>query len=295
MLTPSYNRGELLNQLYASLVTNQNSSNVEIEWLIMNDGSTDKTNSIVKQFQKEDKIAIVYKEQENKGKMVALNELMKEATGDFIIECDSDDYFTKDAFQIIEKEIQQIENWDSIYALCFLKKDQNGNNMGNNFPKEKVPTTMFDLYFKDGVIGEKAFVFQAKIRKQFVYELAEQEKFVTEARMYHKMDLKYSVVCFNETISICEYQESGYSKNIEKVFMQNPKGYYQYFKEMFDHNWKGITFQKRLYIYKHYILFSYLTNQKRIIQKVKGMGNKFAIAILYIPGKLIAKKRFTKK
>ena len=42
VLTPTYNRGELLERLYESLEKNAQYG-VEIEWLIMNDGSTDKT------------------------------------------------------------------------------------------------------------------------------------------------------------------------------------------------------------------------------------------------------------
>ena len=31
---------------------------------------------------------------------------------------------------------------------------------------------------------------------------------------------------------ICEYQKDGYSKNIDKVFKKNPKGYLKYFEEI---------------------------------------------------------------
>ena len=47
VLTPTYNRGELLHKLYESLLKNSGYG-VDIEWLIMDDGSTDKTEEIVK-------------------------------------------------------------------------------------------------------------------------------------------------------------------------------------------------------------------------------------------------------
>ena len=50
VLTPTYNRGELLERLYESLEKNAQYG-VVIEWLIMNDGSIDKTKEIVKEFQ----------------------------------------------------------------------------------------------------------------------------------------------------------------------------------------------------------------------------------------------------
>ena len=49
VLTPTYNRGILLKKLYQSLLENSNYG-VDIEWLIMNDGSTDQTDKIVKEF-----------------------------------------------------------------------------------------------------------------------------------------------------------------------------------------------------------------------------------------------------
>ena len=99
ILTPTYNRANFLDRLYASiLINNNNCNNFEIEWLIMDDGSTDNTRRIVEEYIKERIINIQYFYQENQGKMVAINNLMKKATGDLIIECDSDDFFTKDAF-----------------------------------------------------------------------------------------------------------------------------------------------------------------------------------------------------
>lgn len=286
ILTPTYNREKLLKRLYESLIQNSKYS-VEMEWLIMDDGSTDNTKQLIQDYIKENRIEIKYCFQENKGKMKALNSLVEFVTGDLIIECDSDDYFKEDAFKIIKDNYNKMD--ENTYALAFLKYDQNGNNIGNLFKKED--TTMFDLYFKQGENGEKALVFNAKIRKQYKYELENNEKFITEARMHHKMDLKYKIKCINEQLMICEYQKDGYSKNIQEVFKQNPYGYYKYFKEMFNMNFKGIYFSKRIYIIKHYILFATLTNAKKIFD-IKGIQNKVLLAILYIPGRVMTKIRF---
>lgn len=42
VMTPTYNRGNLLKKLYNSLVQNSGYG-IKIEWLIMDDGSTDET------------------------------------------------------------------------------------------------------------------------------------------------------------------------------------------------------------------------------------------------------------
>lgn len=292
ILTPTYNRGCLLDKLYSSILVNSNNSECEIEWLIMDDGSTDNTKQIVNGYMEERIINIYYFYQENKGKMGALNELASKATGDLIVECDSDDFFTPNAFKTIEKSLLECDDLGNIYAMVFLKCNQNKENMGNLFPGENYESTMFDLYFKEGVTGEKAIVFNSLIRKKYKYVLENNEKFSTEARMYHKMDLDYKVKCFNKTIMVCEYKKDGYSKNINKLFQENPSGYFYYFKEMFEHNMHGIKLKKMMYIYKHYILFSVLSKQNNIIGQVKGLKNKIIIAILYFPGKLFTKNKF---
>lgn len=287
ILTPTYNRANLLDKLYTSILINNNNCNeVEVEWLIMDDGSSDNTKRVAEEYVKENIITVRYFYQENQGKMGAINNLMKYATGDLIIECDSDDFFSKDAFKIILKSLRECKDLAETYALVFLKFTTTGENMGNNFPDDNYTSTMFDLYFKEGITGEKALVYNASIRKQYTYELEHDEKFVTEARLHHKMDLSHTIRCFNNPIMICEYKPDGYTKNINKLFKQSPFGYYEYFKEIFDQNLNGVTFKKRMYIYKHYILFSVLTKQKHPIKNVNGLINKLIVGILYIPGKI---------
>lgn len=290
VLTATYNRANLLSKLYESILKNL-SDDIGVEWLIMDDGSIDETKEVVEKFIKENKLEIKYFFQENQGKMQAINNLIESAQGDLIIECDSDDYFTNNAFETIKNAYEKNENnMQNCYALCFLKYDQMGKNMGNNF--KKTITKMFDLYFRERENGEKALVFNSQIRKQYKYELEADEKFVTEARMFHKMDEKYNIICINEPIMICEYQAQGYTKNIIKQFKENPFGYFNYFKEILQKDMKGVTFSKRLYAIKHYILFAVLINQKNIAKQVNGKLNKFLIMLLYIPGKIATKKRF---
>ena len=288
ILTPTYNREKLLPNLYNSLIQNIKHE-IEIEWIITDDGSTDQTKTIVKTWQKENKIEIKYFKQQNQGKMASINNMVEKASGDLIIECDSDDYFKKDAFLEIYNMWQENKDRKDLYGLCFLKYDSNGKNMGDNFKNKE--TTMFYLYFKEGETGEKVIVFFANVRKQYKYELEKNERFVTEARMYHKMDEKYKILCVNKPIMICEYQKDGYSKNIKKQFIENPYGYYEYFKEILQKDFRGVAWNKRLYAIKHYILFSYLTENKKLLQNIKGIENKILYLILYLPG-IIKSKRF---
>lgn len=280
VLTPTFNRANLLPRIYDSLIENLDAE-LEIEWLIMDDESTDNTKMVIEKFRKEKKVEIKYYWQKNQGKMVAINKLVEEATGELLVDCDSDDYFTKDAFSIIKQGYEEYKEEKDIYALCFLKYNQNGENMGNLFSKKK--TTMFDLYFKEGETGEKALVFFTEIRRKYQHELVGKERFITEARMYHKMDKKSKMIGINKPIMVCEYQSDGYSRNIRNEFKENPFGYYEYFKEIFEQDMQKVSLKKRLYVIKHYILFSYLTNQY-CLKNVKGFANKIWYLLLWVPG-----------
>lgn len=282
VMTPTYNRGNLLKKLYNSLVQNSGYG-VKIEWLIMDDGSTDETEKIIKEFENEknSNIEIKYYKQENQGKMVAINNLMGHVTGEYVIDCDSDDYFTEKAFEIMKEKILKNEKEENIYGICFLKINKKGENLGKVFTKKR--STLFDLHFKENDEGERAILFKTEIRRKYRHRLEKNERFITEARMYYEMDDDNELICCNSPIMICEYQQEGYTNNIKEQFTENPYGYYKYFQEILEKDMKGVLFKKRIYAIKHYILFSYLTKQYNP-KTIKNIENKILYYILLLPG-----------
>lgn len=294
ILTATYNRAHDLERLYTSLVINNN-SNIEYEWLIMDDGSTDKTKLIIDNFIKQNIIKIEYHYQENQGKMSAINNLMKFVTGDVIIECDSDDYFVTGAFDIINKNIDKLLSDETVYALAFLKKNESGKIDGTKFIEDNHRSDMFSLYYKEKMTGEKILVYKTEIRKKYKHILEADEKFVTEFRMYNKIDADYDVICINEAIIIGDYKNDGYVKNKKRVFELAPLGFYEYFKEILKMNLKGIPFSKKMYIYKYYIMFAILSARSDAIKNVKGSFNKIMIIILWIPISILTRKNFKRK
>ena len=255
ILTATYNRAKFLEKLYKSILDNIETSNLKAEWIIINDGSTDNTEEIIEKFVLENKIEIKYLYQENSGKMAAINRGMEEVTGELVVDCDSDDFFAINAFKVIEQKALNLLENERLYALCFLKQDFKGNISGKKFDINNTESTMFDLYFKQDIQGEKVLVFNTKIRKKFKHELEENEKFITEARMYHKMDEKYNIFCINEVIEIGDYISDGYTKNIFHLFKKYPNGYFRYFKEILKRGTSGVLLKKKIYIWKHLALF----------------------------------------
>ena len=268
ILTATYNREKYLPNLYNSIKTNlkgKELSGIQVKWIVIDDGSTDNTKELIQGYIKETKnFSIKYIYQSNMGKMAAINRGMEEVTGDVVVDCDSDDFFTSNAFEIIKKYTSQLLIDDKLYGMCFLKQDLNGKISGKSFKPNYKKSTMFDLYFKDNIEGEKILVFKTKVRKEFKHELEKGEKFITEARMYHKMDKNYKILCINEVLQIGEYICDGYSKNIQKTFIEAPKGYYEYFKEIIKNKMHNVKLKKKIYVIKHFFYFWVLKNKKVI-------------------------------
>jgi len=150
ILTATFNRANMLHSLYESLIQNSD-FDVNLEWLIMDDGSTDNTKLKIQEFTPNKNLEIKYFFQENQGKMAAINNLIPHVTGDLIIECDSDDYLSENAIRTINLNYSLLNNVDTLYALAFLKSDTESNNIGSEFKENEYISTMFDLYFKDGL------------------------------------------------------------------------------------------------------------------------------------------------
>lgn len=226
IFTPTYNRAYILPQLYNSL---KGQTNKEFVWTIVDDGSTDDTESLVSGWMNEHAIDIVYIKQENGGKMKAHNTGVQNATTELFFCVDSDDYLVSDAVEII------LLRWNS------LKEDEKSNLaglvgyrgetpekiMGNSFPRGVMQDTLGGLYDK-GFTGETALIFKTDILKNFLFPIIGDEKFITEAYVYNQIDQQYELYVCPKVLTICEYRLDGLTKNNLKIVFNNPCGYVAY-------------------------------------------------------------------
>ena len=118
VFTPTYNRMDLIEKLYQSLLQ-QTKKN--FEWLVVDDGSTDDTEKYFgKISSKPQPFPIRYIKQENGGKHRAINKGVKSASGDLFFIVDSDDYLTENAIDKINQWISTLDGshkWAGISGL----------------------------------------------------------------------------------------------------------------------------------------------------------------------------------
>ena len=95
VLVPIYNVQDFLPECLDSLV---NQTLKEIEIICINDGSTDNSLDIIKQYAKKEK-RIVIIDKKNSGYGDSMNQGLKKATGEYIGIVESDDFIELNAFE----------------------------------------------------------------------------------------------------------------------------------------------------------------------------------------------------
>lgn len=166
VIVPVYNQEKYLDECIESII-NQSYNNLEI--ILVDDGSTDNSLEICKKYKKQDKrIKLIHKE--NGGLSSSRNAGLKEATGDYIMFCDSDDYFLPDTVKLMEAEITK-KDADYVignYINCteegkFWKKPIFDKKLYTNFKVEITDYTK-SFYIMSSSVCNKIF------RKSFIDE-----------------------------------------------------------------------------------------------------------------------------
>lgn len=221
IITPTYNRGNLLRNCYKSLISQ---TDTEIEWLIIDDGSIDNTKKIVNEFISENIINIRYVYKENGGKHTALNIAFKEASGYLSLILDSDDILTSNAVETIKMYWNKYKHISDLSSLVFLRKYSDGKIIGQKFSENYKITNHIDIAVNNKVFGDKCEVYLTKILNEYQYPVYKDEKFMSESVVWMKIGRKYKLVCINEAIYQTEYLEGGLTKSGRTLRIKCPQG-----------------------------------------------------------------------
>ncbi len=144
IISPCYNGEKYLSYFLESL-TKQNYSNVE--FIFVNDGSTDKTKDIFLNFKpnlEKKGWSVIYIEQKNAGQAAALNKGLEIFTGDYLLWPDSDDILFPNH---LEKKVSFMEEHPQLgLAFCQLEEVSEKNIDIALKIIERIPATNDDLF-----------------------------------------------------------------------------------------------------------------------------------------------------
>ncbi len=154
VVVPVYNAEDFLNDSINSIL---NQSFEDFEMICVNDGSTDKSLSILNEFaSKDSRIKII--NQENGGCGSARNTALENAQGDYVYFFDPDDYVTPDAFEKLYNNAVSNKSDLVIFKIARFR---------DGFPVDyKKPGFDFDKYFKGKDFNK--FTFNYKDAKKYV-------------------------------------------------------------------------------------------------------------------------------
>lgn len=223
IFTPAYNRAHTISRTYNSLL---NQDCKDFIWLIVDDGSTDNTAELVKQWQKNDNgFEIQYIFKENGGMHTAHNTAYENIHTELNVCIDSDDTMSVGAVRKIKEAWLSVK--DKGYAgLIALDADMNtGNIIGKGFPKDMTETTLSG-YYASGGAGDKKLIYRTDIINSVPpYPVFEGEKYVALAYKYRLIDQNYKLFVLDEVVCEVEYQADGSSNNMWRQYLKNPKGF----------------------------------------------------------------------
>lgn len=267
IIIPVYNAEKLITRCLDSLI-NQTYKNIEV--VCINDGSTDKTYAILKEYAKKYDSIYCYT-QKNKGCGETRNRAFSLVTGEYITFVDADDYVEED---YIEKLISNAKNYDIV--VCGYKKyDTNLNFLFKKTPKgveedyftflstvcklyKKTFLDKFNLKFSSRKVGSdtlftlNCFSLTNKIKMIDYngYWIIENAHSITRS-LREKADLFEIARVVNENIDLTKFGDLSlffYLKTVVmnlllKAKVMNYKDYYNLYLDSF--NWLDSTFKEK--------------------------------------------------
>lgn len=129
IITPVFNGANLIEKCYESIIK-QDYKN--IEWVIVDDGSTDNSKEVIEGLQTIKAVPIKYIYQKNKGAFTARENAISCAKGLYIVNVDCDDYLSRDAVSMAMSKILNNDEIDFVlFNLYFIDLDGTNANLFN--------------------------------------------------------------------------------------------------------------------------------------------------------------------
>ena len=222
VITPSYNQGAFIEKTILSVI---GQPNINLEYIIIDGGSTDDTLEIIKQY--EDKISYWVSEPDN-GQSDALNKGFAKASGDVVAWINSDDYY--EPF-VLEHVLEKF-NDPNISVI-------NGNCMMHYSDSEKtyldksgfINTSRMLKYWRPYFCPPQPSIFFRREVLQSVGFLDESLNYSMDLDLWLKISLKYKFTYYNALLShylIHDSSKSGSEGGLEKFVPEWRKVAFKY-------------------------------------------------------------------
>lgn len=219
IFTPTYNRADLLPCLYKSIVQ-QVGLKDSVEWLIVDDGSTDNTSEVIEGFveQRPDLVRAIHVD--NGGKHRAINCAAREAAGEWIMIVDSDDRVMDGAIREILEQVEVVRDRAEIGVIRGLRFFPE-LNLKQIFAIPSNPCRHVDWVSKQKSF-DTAEVIRAEVLKNYPFPEHPGERFMAEGWLWYTMDKTHLTYFVSHPWVECRYQPHGLSASSRKIRAHSP-------------------------------------------------------------------------
>lgn len=225
--TATYNRAYILVKAYESLVAQ---TCKDFEWIITDDGSSDHTELMVKEWIGQDNgFNIVYNKLPHVGVPRALNSGVNRASTEWFLMLDSDDYLMPETVGLVSKWLDEIEDDSSFAGIGFARCFPDGR-----FMKDQTPLINLEPGYVDAThIERKRYnldmdmceVQRVSLLKKYPFLVWEDEMFAPEQLCMYEMALDgYKLRWRPDKLYVCDYLVDGLTRS-DDIVKRNPMGY----------------------------------------------------------------------
>lgn len=218
ILTPTWNRRQLLPRLFQSLVAQQAPPG-SFEWLVVDDGSTDGSAEWLETLIAEAGFPIRVIRQENGGKHRALNRGAKELSTPWVLIVDSDDWLLPDAMKTI---LEETASATSAVLAIIAPLALEGLPPRSFRPPGR--TVCFAEWLAQSQVGDTSIVMRSGLLRDYPFPEFEGEKFIAESSVYAKMFIEGGIQLVDNQIVGAEYQPDGLTARSLHLRVDNPLG-----------------------------------------------------------------------
>ena len=224
VFTPAFNRANTLPRLYDSLCSQEV---FKFEWIIVDDGSTDETGSLVEGWLSSNTpFEIRYFLLEHGGKQRAINYAVKKASFPFFFIVDSDDVLTPDAISKALKWCEGIDTCPDLAGVSGVRGTIEGRYRSEAplFEGEFIDASNLDRV-KYGLGGDMAEIYKTELLNKYPFPVWPDETFTPESVIWNRIALDgYKIRWYKDIIYLCEYLEDGLTRAGYHLYFQNLMG-----------------------------------------------------------------------
>ncbi|MDY0361366.1 MAG: glycosyltransferase family 2 protein [Desulforegulaceae bacterium] len=286
VFTPVYNRKDKIHRVWESL---NKQTFCDFEWIIVDDGSTDGVEQILREYKEKATFSITILRQQNSGKHIAWNRAVKIARGELFVPADSDDAFVEDTLEFFYKKWQiyskdEKEDLSGINVLC--KDSLTENVVGDYFPFSGFLSNNLDLAYKYKVRGEKWGCIKVTALKQRVFPEVKSSH-MSESWIWFWLARKYNVVCYNKVLRIYYQNEGNALSDKPSYSTLKARSRVDYIHGVWNLNENIdylLKYEDKLQLFKKFLVFwrTAFLNKKNVCRVFSDLNNNISKILAFI-------------